>query len=509
MKPGVLAIAIAAGCTVGPKYHVPTAPAPNAPGYKEANRDGPWRVASPADAMLRGEWWKIFHEPELDALETQIDLHNQTLAQAYANYMAARAQIRMAHAQYFPTVSVAPGVTTGRGAVGTTSGVSAGSNGAAVINGTNSGGAGFSSSGRFTSYSLPLEATWAPDLFGRVRNQVRQAKYNAQASAADLENTRLLEHATLAETYFEVRGQDALVDLLDATVKADAAVAETARSRFDTGVDTEIAAVQAEQTLQTARVQATNAAILRTQYEHAIATLVGQPATTFAIPKRAMLATAPPIPVGTPSRLLERRPDVAAAERTMAALNAQIGVGYAAYYPDLTLSASAGFQSNAISSLLSWPSRVWALGATLAETIFDGGLRSATIDQYIAQYNGAVAAYRQTVLAAFQNVEDELAATSILATEVDQQKKNVELAQRAFELEKGRYETGIDPYIDLMQEQAILLAAQQTLVSLQVQEMTSAVALVEALGGGWELSALPSPDDVSKTPPKSARSIVH
>jgi NodT family efflux transporter outer membrane factor (OMF) lipoprotein len=503
MRPGVLAIALAAACTVGPKYHVPHAPVPATPGYKEANRAGPWRVASPADAMLRGAWWKIFREPELDALEAQLDLHNQTLAQAYATYMAARAQIRIARSQYFPTVSIAPNVTTGRGGAGTTTG-SAGS----IISTTSPSAARIgASSGRFTSYSLPVEASWAPDLFGRVRNQVREAKYNAQASAADLESTRLLEQATLAETYFEVRGQDALADLLDATVKADAAIAETARSRFETGVDTEIAAVQAEQTLQTARVQATNAAILRAQYEHAIATLVGQPATTFSIAKRAMLAAAPAIPVGTPSRLLERRPDIAAAERTMAAANAAVGVGYAAYYPDLTLSASAGFESNAISSLLSWPSRVWALGATLAETIFDGGLRGATIDQAIAQYNATVASYRQTVLAAFQNVEDELAATSILATEIEQQRKDVELAQRAFELEKGRFETGIDPYIDLMQEQALLLAAQQTMVTLQVQQMASAVALVEALGGGWDRSALPSPDDVAKQPPKSARSM--
>ena len=509
MRP--LVLALAAACTVGPAYHVPPAPVPKLAGYKEASGAGPWRPASPCDAMLRGAWWQIFREPELDALEAKIDLSNQTVAQSLANYMAARAQIRIASAQYFPTASVSPSVTTGRssgsfasgafgagsGALGTTTGVTSSPTG-----GVSTGGFG----GRFTSYSLPLEATWAPDLFGRVRNTVRQAKYNAQVSAADLESQRLLEQATLAQTFFQIRGQDALQQLLDDTVTADAEIAETARARFDTGVDTEIAAVQAAQTLQTARVAATNAAIQRAQFEHAVATLIGVPATAFALPKRARLATAPAIPLGTPSRLLERRPDIAAAERAMAAANAAVGVGYAAYYPDLTLTASVGLQSNALESLFSWPSRVWALGATLAETIFDGGLRSATIDQLYAQYNAAVAAYRQTVLAAFQNVEDQLAATRVLAVEIAEERTNVELAERAFELEKARYESGIDPYIDLMQQQAILLAAKQTLVTLQVQQMTSAVALVEALGGGWDRSALPSPDDVSKPSTRSATS---
>jgi len=498
IRPGVLALI--AACTVGPTYHVPSAPVPKAAGYKEADGAGPWRPASPSDAMLRGDWWKIFHEPELDALEAKVDVSNQTIAQSFANYMAARAQIGIARAQYFPTASVAPSVTTGRssgsfsstGVGSSTTGVVPGTTGT-TIGGVNGRGVG----GRFTTYSLPLEATWAPDLFGRVRNTVRQAKYNAQVSAADLESQRLLEHATLAQTYFEIRGQDALQRLLDDTVTADAAIAETAQARFDTGVDTEIAAVQAAQTLQTARVAATNAKLQRAQFEHAIATLIGVPATAFAIPTRARLATAPPIPLGTPSRLLERRPDIAAAERAMAAANAAVGVGYAAYYPDLTLTASVGLQSNAIASLFSWPSRVWALGATLAETIFDGGLRSATIDQLVAQYDATVAAYRQTVIAAFQNVEDQLSATRILAFEIDQQRTNVELAERAFELEKTRYELGIDPYINLMQQQGILLAAKQTLVTLQVQQMTSAVALIEALGGGWDKSALPSADGTS------------
>ncbi len=259
---------------------------------------------------------------------------------------------------------------------------------------------------RATQYTLPLEASWAPDLWGRVRNAAKQARANAQISAADLESQRLLAQATLAQTYFALRGQDALQDVLDQTVVADREVATIARSRFDTGVDTEVAAVQAEQTLQAAVVAATNAGILRAQYEHAIATLIGMPATSLAIPRRGLLVVPPPVPVGAPSQLLERRPDIAAAERQMAAANAQIGIGYAAYYPDLTLTGMVGLASSSLGSLLSWSNRVWSVGGTLSQTLFDGGMRRAQLDQYLAQYNALVAGYRQTVLTAFQQVED-------------------------------------------------------------------------------------------------------
>jgi NodT family efflux transporter outer membrane factor (OMF) lipoprotein len=420
--------------------------------------------------MIRGAWWKVFRQPELDGLEARLDVSNQNIAIAFANFMAARAQIRAARAKYFPTVTTAPSVTKARGSGG----------------------------GHVTSYTLPVDASWAPDLFGRVQNTVRQSQFNAQVSAADLANERLLEQTVLAETFFELRGQDALQELLDATVAADEQLFALARSRYETGVDTEIAVVQAEQTLQAARVQATNAGLLRAQFEHAIATLIGTPATSFSLPRVARLITPPPIPTGTPSRLLERRPDVASAERKMAAANAAIGIGYAAYYPDVTLTGSAGLASGVIGSLLSWSSRVWSIGGTVSETLFDAGLRRATIDQSIAAYNATVASYRQTVLAAFQQVEDALAQTSILGTEIEQQRRDVALAERAFELEKWRYESGIDPYINLMQQQTILLEAQQTLVALQVQQAVSAVALVEALGGGWDRSELPSPSQVAQ-----------
>ena len=285
--------------------------------------------------------------------------------------------------------------------------------------------------------------------------------------------------------------------LLDDTIEADTQVADVTRTRYATGIDTEVAVAQAEQTLEAARVQATNAGVLRAQYEHAIATLLGVPATEFAIPRRAVLATPPSIPTGTPSQLLERRPDVASAERKMAQANAVLGIGYAAYFPTLTLTGSAGFASSALGTLLSWPSRVWALGASLSETLFDGGLRSATIDQDRALYNATVAGYRQTVLTAFQQVEDGLSQTRILADVIAQQQALVASAQRAFRrLEKVRYETGVDPVSESHDAaKTILLGGAKQACSSRtrsVQQMTATVSLVEALGGGWNVSELPS-----------------
>ncbi|MDB4952729.1 MAG: Heavy metal efflux outer membrane protein CzcC family [Myxococcales bacterium] len=496
------AIVVSASCAVGPAYHVPTARTPTAMAYKEAG----WKVASPSDAIPRGRWWQMFHEPELDALEAQLNINNQTIALAFENYLMARAQIRFARASYFPTVTAAPSATWFR-----SSGVSG--TGATGVGGTGATGSvvgtsGTSSvAGRHVVYVAPVDASWAPDLFGRVRYAVRQRQYGAQVSAADLESTRLLQQSMLAQTYFQIRAQDALQVDLDATVAANEQIVALTRSRFTAGIDSEVVVVQAELTLQNSRVQATNAAILRTRFEHAIATLIGVPATELTLPRRALHAVPPPIPTGTPSQLLERRPDIAAAERQMASANAVIGLGYAAYYPLITLTGDVGFASAAIDTLFSWPSRIWSIGANLAETLFDGGARRATIDQAIASYNASVANYRQTVLVAFQQVEDNLAATRILAAEVKQQRTAVELALRAFELERERYEKGLDPYINLAVQQTALLAARQALVSLESQQMTSAVLLVEALGGGWTRSALPTPDQVSKPPRASERQI--
>jgi NodT family efflux transporter outer membrane factor (OMF) lipoprotein len=484
------------GCTVGPKYHAASAPVPQAPNYKESpvnftDADG-WKVAQPQDAMLHGNWWEVFQEPELNDLEQQLNINNQTIKQYFENYIAARAEIREARASYYPTVSVGPGFTRSRssGTVGSASTVTTTGTTTTPTNGA-----------QLSELTAPLDISWAPDLFGRVRNTVKEYQANAQVTAADLENERLLEQATLAETYFEIRGQDALQVVLDNAVKADQESLQVIRAAFETGVDDEISVEQAIQTLSTAQNAATNAKIARAQYEHAIATLLGKSATDFSIPVRAFSTTAPAIPTGTPSQLLERRPDIAAAERQMAEANAVIGIGYAAYYPTLTLSAEGGFNSSSLSKWFTWPSRFWSIGPSVSETVFDAGLRRATIDQYVATYNSDVANYRQTVLTAFQQVEDSLAETRILGDQIVQQQANVNAAQAALNQEQARYDTGIDPYTTLLTFQTTLLSAQQTLVTLKVQQMSDAVLLVEALGGGWDRNQLPTTKQVTQKPP--------
>jgi len=482
------------GCVVGPKYH-PPAPPPPAAVYKESptqfkETEG-WTAAQPADAKLRGKWWEIFNDPELNALEDQVDINNQNIKQYFENFMAARAIVREARSQYFPTLSVAPSVTHSRAS--------------ANLSTTNTSGTGTASSKQLQStlYTLPLEASWEPDLWGKIRNTVRQARYAAQVSAADLENERLIEQASLAEYFFEIRGQDELQKIYDDTVAADQKAYELTRSLYEAGIDDQISVVEAETTLQSAQAGATNVGIARAQYEHAIAMLVGKPASDFSIPVRPMTVAPPPIPVGVPSELLERRPDVAAAERTMAQANATIGIAYAAYYPNLTLTGAGGFESAAFHNWLSWPSRFWSVGATIPETIFDAGLRRATVQQYVATYNADVASYRQTVLSAFQQVEDSLAEVRILSQEIQHEQQAVNLAQTYLKLEQARYETGVDPYVDVLIAQTTVLADQQVLNTLQVQQMTSAVALVEALGGGWDRSQLPSTQQVTQKPAKS------
>lgn len=481
------------GCTVGPHYHRPSASTPAAPNYKESpvnfqDAEG-WKVASPQDAMLHGNWWEIFNQPELNDLEAQLNINNQNIKIAFENYLAARAQIREARAQYYPTVTVGASAARTHTA------------------GTASGGAGATSGGTFSEFQIPADISWAPDLFGRIRNTVREFQASAQISAADLENERLLEQATLAQTYFEIRGQDALQELLNSIVKLDEESLQLAQARYEVGTDTQVSVEQAKQVLESARATSTNIGIARAQFEHAIATLLGKAATDFSMPVRPLLAQPPAIPTGTPSQLLERRPDIAAAERQMAAANAVIGIGYAAYYPTLTLSASGGFASSAISKLLNASSRVWSIGPSVSETVFDAGLRRATIEQYIATYNADVAGYRQTVLTAFQQVEDYLAQTRLLWTEIQQEQAAVAAAQKAYDLERARYETGIDPYLNLLTTQTALLDTQQTLVNSQIQQMTGAVLLVEALGGGWDVSLLPTTQQVTQRPPQDQRAI--
>jgi NodT family efflux transporter outer membrane factor (OMF) lipoprotein len=458
--------------------------------FKEANE---WTVAQPQDAALRGKWWEIYNEPELNALEEELNIDNQNIRQTFENFMEARAMVREARSQYFPTVGVGASYTRAQASshVGSAAGT-----GTANVKQTQ-------------VFSIPADASWEPDLWEKVRNTVRASQYAAQLSAADLENERLTEQASLAEYFFEIRGQDALQKLLDGTVVADRKALELQQSRYDTGVGDQISVVEARATLESAQSAALNLGIARAQYEHAIAMLIGKPASVFSIPVEPRTSAPPPIPVELPSQLLERRPDIAAAERNMAAANAQIGVAYAAYYPALTLAATGGMQSSALKNLLSWPSRFWSVGPSISETVYDGGLRRATVNQYIATYNANGAAYRQSVLTAFQQVEDALAAVRILSQQIRRQQEAVDSSQTFLRLESGRYDTGIDPYIDVVTAQTTLLSNQQSLAVLEVQEMTASVQLIEALGGGWDRTQLPTPAQVTQKAARSETAIQH
>jgi NodT family efflux transporter outer membrane factor (OMF) lipoprotein len=342
-----------------------------------------------------------------------------------------------------------------------------------------------------------------------VRNTVHASQYQAQLSAADLENERLTEQASLAEYFFEIRGQDALQQILNDTVEADKKALDAVRAAYDTGVGDQISVVEAQTTYENAQSAAINTGVARVQYEHAIAMLIGKPASTFSVPVEARTSAPPPIPLGLPSQLLERRPDIAAAERNMAAANAQIRVAYAAYYPALTLSATGGVESSAIKNLLTWPSRFWSVGPSVSETVYDGGLRRATVNEHIATYNANLAAYRQSVLTAFQQVEDYLAAVRILSQQILRQQEAVNSSRTFLALEQARYDTGIDPYIDVVIAQTTLLANRESLTQIQIQQMTASVQLIEALGGGWDRSQLPTPAQVTEKPSKTETVIQH
>jgi NodT family efflux transporter outer membrane factor (OMF) lipoprotein len=499
---GLLLCAVLTGCTVGPKYHPPATPTP--PAFKEAppaappanqaqnnaapnngNQDnGNWTVAQPSDAKIRGDWWAIFNEPELNDLEAQLDINNQNIKISFENFLEARALVGEARALYFPTVNAGPSYNRARSSGNLRSTATANTGTTSQI------------------YSLPLDVSWTPDLFGRIRSQVRAAQYTAQVDAADLELERLTEQADLAEFYFEIRGQDALIDLWTKTVAYYQKSLDLTQAQYDTGVGDQISVVEARTTLQSAQSSLTNLEISRAQFEHAIAMLLGKPASAFSMPRRGITTAPPPIPIGVPSLLLQRRPDVAAAERTMASANANLGIAYTAFFPSLTLSASGGFESSLFKHLADWPSRFWSVGPSFSQYVFNAALK-ADLRQFVAIYNGDVANYRQTVLVAFQQVEDFLSQTRILSQQIQQQSAAVASAQASLDLEMGRYETGIDPYIDVVTLQNTVITNQQTLYSLQIQQMTGAVELVQALGGGWDTSQLPTPAQVTAVPPKA------
>lgn len=354
----------------------------------------------------------------------------------------------------------------------------------------------------FSDYSLPFDASWEPDFWGRVRNTVRANVFAAQASAADFENVRLSEQAELAVDYYELRAQDSLRQVLDATVIAYQDTLDLTRSQYRAGLTSEEAVAQAEAQLKATQAQDTNLGILRAQYEHAIAVLIGQPASTFSLPAQDLKPKIPATPVGLPSELLERRPDIAAAERSVAQANAQIGVAVAAYFPNIELSATGGLGTTSISSWFTWPSRFWSVGPSVAETIFDAGLRRATVQQFQANYDETVANYRETVLTAFQQVEDNLAALRILSQSTAQQDAAVDAAARSLQEATVRYRAGVDPYLNVIVAQTTLLNDQQTAVNFRMQQMVASVQLIKALGGGWDATEIPSPKEIRAQVPR-------
>jgi NodT family efflux transporter outer membrane factor (OMF) lipoprotein len=476
-------------CLLGPKYHAPKGPTPTTPNYKEStvnfqNTEG-WKVANPQEPMLHGNWWETFNDAELNALEEQVNVNNENIKEYSQNLLEARAIVREAHAQYWPTVTANPSWTRQKSSSNLTNSTQANTGQTSTL------------------ISFPIDVAWVPDFWGKIRNEVREAQYAAQVSAADLAGEQLIEQASLAAYYFEIRGQDTLAKILDETVAADQKALDVTTAAYQTGVGDYISVSEARATLEAVQSADINVKVARAQYEHAIAVLVGKMATDFTIPVRPELREPPPIPVGVPSELLERRPDVAAAERTLAEANAIIGIGYGAFFPQVTLSAVGGFESSTFAKWFTWPSRFWSIGPSISQTVFNAGLYRAELNQYTATYNADLAVYRQTVLTAFQQVEDYLAAVRLYSQQIERQQAAVKDADETLKLEMGRYETGIDPYVDVTTAQATLLSDQQTLATIQVEEMTSAVSLIEALGGGWDRSQLPTPSDLGKKVPKS------
>jgi NodT family efflux transporter outer membrane factor (OMF) lipoprotein len=461
------ALAVFSGCAVGPDYRKPQVEAPVA--YKE-NVD--WKVAKPQEAVDRGAWWRIFKDPQLDALEEQVNISNQNIAAADAQYRQALAVVRAGRSGYYPTVTA--------GAQATRSLRSSNANSVAFV------------TSEANDFLLTGTASWEPDIWGRVRRTVEANQAGAQASAADLESIRLSSQALLAQYYFQLCALDAQKALLDDTAAAYQKSLELTKNRYAYGVASKAEILQAETQLKSTQAQAIDLGVQRSQLEHAIAVLIGKPASVFSIPVTPLSAGPPAIPAGIPSELLERRPDIAAAERRVAAANAQIGVAEAAYYPSILLGASGGFESSDISNWLSWPSRLWSIGLSLSQTLFDAGLRSAQTDQARAAYDTTVASYRQTVLTGFQEVEDNLAALRILESESRVQDEAVKAARGSLELSMNQYKAGTINYLAVVVVQAILLSNESTAVGIKGRRMVASVLLIKAIGGGWNSSTLPS-----------------
>jgi NodT family efflux transporter outer membrane factor (OMF) lipoprotein len=466
---------------VGPKYHRPTAPAPSA--YKETPpatwaETQEWKQAQPSEGVKRGKWWEIYNDAELNALEEQVSISNQNLKMAEAQFREAKFAVRIAHSNLFPTISVTPTIVNARSSIN-----------AAL------------STGRQTTYDLPVNVSWEADIWGSVRRSILSSKEAAQASDAELENARLSYQAELAQDYFELRGTDGEKELLETTVKSYQDYLKLTRDRFSSGVASGSDVAQAQTQLETARAQLIDFNVARAQYEHAIAVLAGKAPAEVNISYNSIKIIPPVVPVGLPSQLLERRPDIANAERQMAEANEQIGIAKAAFYPSIGLttnSAPVGLESTSFKHWISWPSRFWSVGPGVAETVYDAGKRRATLNQNIAAYDATVANYRQTVLTAFQQVEDNVAALRVLEDEAQAEDQAVKAAQNALDISTYQYKAGTVNYLAVITEQAILLQDQVQAVNILTRRMSASVLLIEALGGGWDASTLPTLHDVAQ-----------
>jgi NodT family efflux transporter outer membrane factor (OMF) lipoprotein len=490
---GSLLVLLLAGCMVGPDYKRPDAPVPVT--YKEL---AGWKQATPLDTINRGDWWSIYNDPELDQLESQVAISNQNVKSFEAAYRAATALVRETEASLFPTAGVNAGVTRSRGGGG------GGSSSGGASSGGGSGSGGGGGGVARTQYTVEGSASWAPDIWGKIRRQIESNVAAAQVSAADLANATLSAQATLAIAYVNLRYEDSLQHLLTETVAEYQRALNIARNQYNAGTASSADVVTAQAQLQTTQAQLIAVGVLRGQYEHAIAMLTGHPPADLTIPVTSLPGPVPVVPTDVPSTLLERRPDIAGAERQMQEENALIGVAISAYYPDVTLSALFGFAGNPLSQLFTVANQVWSLGASASETIFDAGARTAAVDVARATYDQYVADYRQTVLSAFQQVEDELVALRVLEQQATAEDLAVASARHAVAVTMNQYLAGTVAYTSVITEQTLALGDEQTALSIQQNRLVASVTLIEALGGGWQAGDVPDVAAVKHNAPVAA-----
>jgi NodT family efflux transporter outer membrane factor (OMF) lipoprotein len=478
----LFAIAAVTGCKpVGPNYQRPPFAAP--PAYKEAGASavvvpppnpagGGWQPASPSDGMIRGKWWEIYQDPQLNQLEERIATYNQGLHQALETYLAARDQVAAARSALYPTLSAGPGFEHQK-------------------NSSHRPLTSDSSATNFNDITIEGQGSWEPDFWGRIRRTVEQAHENSQASAADMANVNLTLQADMATDYFQLRGLDAQTKLLNSTVTDLERQLDLTQRRLAGGVATGVDVAQAQTQLETVRAQLVDVGVARAQYEHAVGTIADYKLPSFSIPPSPLDIPLPKVPLGIPSQLLERRPDIAAAERRVAAANAQIGIAVSAFYPTIDLTGTGGFESTHIGNWIQGPSALWSLGAQAAELLFDAGQRHALTDQARHAYEAQVSGYKGVVFLAFEDVEDQLSGLRILEQESGVEERAVASAQHSFDISSQRYKGGVTSYLEVLTAEATLLQNRRTAIDLQTRQFVSSVGLVRSLGGGWDASQLP------------------